>query len=524
MMLLFALALLIYSILSSGSISKANGAISSITINWNSPYIEDLAWVRDDMPCPDGFEIAATYPFPGTVQYCECRHFPYFSTSGIYTTSSCRDSKHHYVDYGCTEVRIDPATLSSWRNRDKLCKKTTHQLTYKINMDVKVENESCPENTIRCGGTLEHEYVCVPLDFGKCPVSEIWIGDANPNPSKYGEAVISKTGGDNIFIARGTTLPLVLSKFEEYWPCVDPTKLSRTPTRDSISYLEKSKDICEKDERFKKLTTLDEFNFFRSNYLDTNRLSRIDLARSEYIYGLFVQNSIPINKWCKDKLQDFINFGSIIDSVSGTLTGLFIFSIIAGIIMIGLSIWGCCELPKENSSVWTIRSVITVVLIGICFLWIYFGFRKLNSKEYNIESVTQSKCSDAFTNGSLERMKIDFDAATSHMEEIFYFSMVFIILYILVLVGHYAIAERERRDRDQLPYIADNDQLIRPQNPATNNYPISGSYEMGGGGFNPQPPPPQVSPYIPPVYVHPQKPVNGDSKQILNTNYPAPPV
>jgi len=503
---------LVYLFTSQGKVDQADGVITSINDNWAAEYMMELAVIKEDGNCPEGFKSAASYQFPGTGTYCECRS-GLFSTGDLYIKSSCRGNNNsryssNSVEYGCTEKSIASKTLTIWNNRVMLCKKTEPTLKYKENFLIMKDDGTCPTDKIKCGLKTD-ESVCVPKTLNKCPISAIAFG-TNPDPIKFIEEVKSPFG-ESYFVARGTGLPIVISKYEEYWPCVDTSLHAKTPDRE-LPYTAVQKNNCTKDERYSKISTMSEQVFFRNNYLDVNELQKLKWALPNIEYGLFTQAVVPLKRVCKDKIEQYQSFGKEVDESQSTMKALVIFSVIMAIIIGILACVSVCSLCSEESLAWPVRTAVAIILMAVAVGWMYYSYMQIQDNESSILSVANIECNDAFTNKAIVSANSNFIDAASNIKTTYIIGGCILLGFIVIVIGHFLIAKNSKAEKkkggkqnqtlmdDSFGSSSDDDHTHGKH---SNKPPKNGGkgYEMGGFTNN-------QTPYIPPQgpYQQPQGP------------------
>lgn len=439
---LLAIAFIGYVILTRRSIHKVNGSISSILTNWDSPYIFDFAIVRGNQSCPREFEIASQYTFPGTTSYCECELIPMIPASGYYVKRTCKTSSHFFVQLGCRELQYQPKNLTVWKDNTKLCKRTLKELNFNNYLLNKSREGDCANGTMRCGPDKEIS-ICIPVTLGKCPVSEIYIGDSNPNTSRFTES-IKDVFGKNLYIARGTGLPLSILKYEEYWPCVDPSLLSLTPDRYMSVLLENPKEHCKRDMRYTRFEKLDEQDFYSANHLDIKHLKRANLVSSDVNYWMFTQNSIELKPVCRDEVRDYHEFGENMSSAKRSVNYLFIFSILYLIAFVILVIWGAVSIFFSiYQSDWSSRTFIAIFLALISIVLILIQEQKINHSETNQFNATRDYCSDIFTNSIMRETREEFKYMKACIYEAMLVCSSLIIGYLIAVLIHFISLKNE---------------------------------------------------------------------------------
>lgn len=160
-----------YSVIQAGiayrQYNKINGNFNFILKNWEMNAIGSVSTVSISSSCPSGTETLIKYTWPGTTPGCYC------SSSNDLFASKCTEKQ---LADGCTEVSATEEKDLTIYKEVKYCVERITNTSFKDLASKLYENGTCPDNYIKCGGSIDSMYaLCVESTSfgGGCPLMAI---------------------------------------------------------------------------------------------------------------------------------------------------------------------------------------------------------------------------------------------------------------------------------------------------------------------------------------------------------------
>ena len=343
--------------------------------------------------------------------------------------------------------------MENWRfSEQRMCKSADYELTFKGNYDKISSKGECDSGFKLCGNTLDKENliqkVCVPDSNTKCPITGLVVAEKNPDALAYTESLsLPGTGAVKMYISRNNGLPLVVYEIDESGVCVNPSERKITSGRSNSSYIKNSKVDCSHDERFKKVDVWNEFDFMKANTGRYETLKDINMADSSIEYGLYAANAVEMKFSCRDKISTYYEFSDQLASLNTNLNVIFIFSIVFTIIVLIVGCFGVIETTSnineekktigkiKYSSVYIYRALGVLTLVVIFAIILLIWYLRLGSIDSNIQFVSKSNCSDAFTNSDMSSIKDKISDSTSKIIISFALLLVVGLVYTGVVIA-----------------------------------------------------------------------------------------
>jgi len=299
--------------------------VDDIVANWHSKAIMDIQ--ASPYKCPEGYENAYNYVWPGTYSGCWCGDIsPY--DKNYYEIKS--DLSRGYCDYnqtkaGCDDVRpTSSRPLNIWSTVNGtgtvLCVKRSNETWAQA---ASQSGETCPPNMTKCGKSVNNAFC---THDSQCPINDIKMSnlilpedsDVLFECNRDNDCVImaqDPSSASIIKYQRGDSfdaLPTSQLRLNEYSMCFDTIQDDYTPGRGSYGLLVRSKSDC--GQQGAPLWNKSAFHLTEAQLFDLNGLTEVIKYLSDfgfysgrhtgadYQYNLFSRSYIPWSPQCRDQM------------------------------------------------------------------------------------------------------------------------------------------------------------------------------------------------------------------------------
>ncbi|CAD8184806.1 unnamed protein product [Paramecium octaurelia] len=452
---LLGTTLLVLSIISYYFYCDAFDNYKLIIENWQQQPIESIRMTFDN--CNDGEINLINYKWPGTVDGCDCRyglrllavqtnnHHTWIPRNKIYNNHACNITQRAW---GCVSVYaknpIDFHRFPSKTQKEgfKLCAVLEKDNSFYSRHP---DSNECPKGQIKCGNQPDYFY-CTSQP--QCPVFEIGFKGA----SEVQDAQEQTEKGFTLLYNRKSEykLPLVEVRVSEgKGICMKNHERGLTSGRTEYSLMRENKTECEIDNRFIKLQSSNEVEFYESN----NQLKLQDQLRgyeisTQYQWGLYGRGYIEWKMSCRGETFDnFIDQEQILEEILHTQKLLMIVSIIYFFVISVM--WSCIQAQtiqgedwpcikgrgtEESNTIFYLEILTKVLLQSLQAFIIFSSFSKTKAESDFLEGVLLQNCSDEYVQLQLEYLR---DMLT---ENIYNFNKGCLILFCVTTAFDFCVA------------------------------------------------------------------------------------
>lgn len=395
--------------------------------NWNQPLINGFS--------NDSFFDAKTEEidfwkgqYPGTVEGCDC---PYSDSE----SNVQRGLHRHICSYNessndCRSIfSVASSRFHYWGSPDIVKVRNLKGSTFSElagNMD---SDGKCRAGFKRCGSVNSiSKGICIPSGWSQCPITDIHIGQSNPDPSYWTET--TTFNGYSIYASRNySNNPVADLKIGEHEMCENPKEYGITPGRKVYTLYAGSTSQCVRDTRYNRLDEQGELTLFMYNQVDFKSLTRFSTS-DNYKWARFYRRVI---EWKPECLQEISTLNSMESSLKTTNTTCLVMTILSFITIIACALIHTGEAyavlkdkPYSEDEMWmvakiktfisslTIPFLVAIVLMGKPLLEYFTG-------------IEAKRCSDDFTNHYFSGLR------SSLERDVFYLNITSLIIGILVL-------------------------------------------------------------------------------------------
>ena len=393
----------VFVILAQMNLSYFTSSYHGIMNNWNNDLVTGFRKAG-----PNEGLVQAQAPwngsFAGTVEGCYCYRSD--SDRGVSSGLHSHSCSYNETYVGCVDVDQIPRTsLPIWNDKnERLHFKFTDDSSFVDLHKNMLEDGSCKSGTKKCGDPSSISTgICVPNSWSECPVSDIAIGNSNPNPAVFTNTI--QFTNYNVYFSTGAqSNPVADLSIGENIICEDPVRAGLTPGRSSYTLYRASTSNCKEDTRWRRLDAIAEPLLFDNNAIPYRRLIQFYTSNS-YLWYRFFRRVIQWKPVCLNEVE---KMNSLADELTSTKNYNLFLTILTCIIL-GVTILIHAAILRalykrtaldENAALWMnvfvpCLNVVTIPLMALLVL----KARPIYTYFFHIH---QRQCSDAFTNDYLD--------------------------------------------------------------------------------------------------------------------------
>jgi len=333
-----------------------NIIVEDIVANWQSKTIMDIQ--ASPYECPDGYDYAYDYIWPGTSKGCWCGNVSistksYYEISSDLTQGNCN---YNQTIAGCNNVlSTSERSLNTWSSVNGtdtvLCVKRSNETWAQA---APQSGQTCLPNMTKCGQSVNNAFCTYD---SQCPINDIQMSDLIlPKDSdilsqcnKDNNCVVMAQDSFSAFIIkyqRGDTLdalPTSQIRLNEYSMCFDINQDDYTPGRGSFALLQRSKSDC--GQQAAPLWNKSAFHISEARLFDLNGLTGVikylnnfgyysgHHTGADYQYNLFSRSYIPWNPQCRSQMTTLSDKSSELSKLRTIQLIIMILTIIFGLIL-----------------------------------------------------------------------------------------------------------------------------------------------------------------------------------------------
>jgi len=336
--------------------ADANVLVDDILSNWKSKAIIDVQSFSYE--CPNGYEQAYNYVWPGTTSGCWCGDVSYYNKN-YYEIKS--DLSIGYCDYnqtraGCDDIRpTSSQPLNIWTtinsNATTLCIKRSNETWAQVAAQ---SGETCPDGMTKCGISANNTFC---TQSSQCPINDIEMINLTLPQDSDALSQCNTTKNCTIFSQDSTSaliikyqrgdqfdaLPTSQFRLNEYSMCYDANQDDTSPNRGSYGLLRRSKQDCGQQGASLwngTIFSISEDKLFDMNgltgaikYLNNFGYYRKGYSGANYQYHLFSRSYIPWSIHCRSEMSTLSDMSSNFSKLKTIQLILMIFTIIISLIL-----------------------------------------------------------------------------------------------------------------------------------------------------------------------------------------------
>ena len=376
----------------SQSKKSSDWGLMDLQRNWNTDFISDV-WIGYSRDCPSGQE-AVSHQFGGLQEFKLCQNH------GVYSTEDLSSNT-----YGCQVVSSPNLSLSVWAGGKTLCVKRMNGINFQETARHLDSNLACAGNRRRCGDAQSKlGFVCIPQEFGKCPVSGFYFTDKGAKIPSQDLSVLNYNSTHDLVVERSGD-PLISVAIQEARICNGTETPPLTLGRSLFKYSKESKRECDKnvDERYKVVSSFGEDDFFKTNYPKlADILMNSQGISGKYNYSIQTRSLSPYAQSCRSQM-DFVpkilEKEMLVENSAANVRTLIWVMFYFLLILIIVSCGAFCA---RKSLFWQVRSILTLAGFFTCMLLLGYWLIRPAGDMRELKKAASRKCSDPFTEKQLE--------------------------------------------------------------------------------------------------------------------------
>ena len=395
---IFGIINLIILYIAQKNITYFQESYDGIIKNWNRNMVIGFANSSDGLLPNEHIEYWKGF-YPGTVEGCDC--YKSDSESSVYEGLHRHSCSYNETREGCSRVYpLRSSAFHNWGNKDLIQVKTIKDSSFsKLYENMNPDGE-CKSGFKRCGckDSLS-KGICVPEAWPSCPLSDIHIGNFNPDQTYFTEA--ANFSSYSVYFSRNPSKnPVADLKIGEYAMCENPEVWGLTPGRNVYRLYGGSTSNCVIDTRYSKLDDMGELTLFELNNVNYQRLTRFSTSNN-YIWSRFFRRVIEWRPECHPEVERLGNMQSSLKSNRNICLAM---TIISYITIIACLLIQLAELyvilqdkPYTENQMWIVARIKTGVSslnIPILLVIVLKGKPLMDYFAF----VAGRQCSDIFTN------------------------------------------------------------------------------------------------------------------------------
>jgi len=384
---------------------------TGIIDNWNKDQIGGIYTSMNFSTAGNEYKGVWSGIYKGTVAGCDC---PYSdSEKGVKRGLHRNACSTNETECSCVDIsQISPIPVKNWVNQDMTFLKFIGSSSFSALHDNMNSDGSCKSGFKRCGNPNSiSQGLCVPESWPECPITDISIGQTNPNPDYFTESANFLTY--SIFYTRSPAQnPIPNLDAGEYVMCENPQRAGLTPGRRPYVLYRPSTDNCKTDTRYTALDDMGEQDMLIYNQFPYQYLPQF-YTSNQYRWKRFFRRVI---EWRPACLDEVIELNRLDGDIQGTESFCFAVTVISYILIVGKIVTDIYELVYVLKNMADDRRVriaiwIRVGLNAVVLPLLAIIVSKSSPLNNYFSVLITRKCSDDYTNdyfdGLHETMKYD---------------------------------------------------------------------------------------------------------------------